>query len=139
MPDNTAVTRLRVLVVDDCHDTTETMAMLFRLWGHDVRVAHDGPSALAQARGEPPDMVFLDIGLPGMDGYEVARRLRRQPGGGRVFLVALTGYGQEEDRRRAREAGFDAYLVKPVDPDALRELLAQHRGRHPEAVGGARH
>jgi CheY-like chemotaxis protein len=112
------------------------MALLLRLGGHDVRVAHDGPAGLEAAASTPPDAVFLDIGLPkGMDGYDVARRLRAQPALGSALLIALTGYGQEEDRRRSRGAGFDAHLVKPVDPDALRELLAQYRGRRPETVG----
>jgi PAS domain S-box-containing protein len=116
---------LRILVVDDNVDGAKSLALLLRLeGGHEVRVAHDGPAALELARDFHPDVVFLDIGLPkGMDGYEVARRLRQQPGLGEALLVALTGFGQEEDRRRSLAAGFHAHLVKPVNPDLLREIL----------------
>jgi two-component system CheB/CheR fusion protein len=122
--------------VDDNKDAADSMALLLRLGGHQVRVAHDGPAGLEAADSSPPEVVLLDIGLPkGMDGYEVARRLRARPEMDGALLIALTGYGQEEDRRRSREAGFDAHLVKPVDPEALRELIAQHPGRRPEAAG----
>jgi len=119
---------LRVLLVDDNTDAAESLAMLLRLWGHAVSVTHDGPSALKIARDHRPEVVLLDLGLPGMDGYEVARQLRRpgqvgRPGG--PALWALTGYGQEEDRRRCQEAGFDRHLLKPMDPEALELLLAQ--------------
>jgi CheY-like chemotaxis protein len=87
-------------------------------------VAHDGPSACEAALGGTPDLVLLDLGLPGLDGYEVARRLRREPSLDGICLVALTGYGGESDRRRSAEAGFDAHLVKPVGFDALRRVLA---------------
>jgi CheY-like chemotaxis protein/anti-sigma regulatory factor (Ser/Thr protein kinase) len=113
----------RILVVDDNVDGAESLATLLKLLGHEVHVAHDGPAALRATADVRPEVVFLDIGLPGMDGYEVARRLRR-PGRTEALLVALTGYGQEEDRRRSREAGFDHHLVKPVDPAVLEELLA---------------
>jgi signal transduction histidine kinase/DNA-binding response OmpR family regulator len=113
----------RVLIVDDNVDAADSLAMLLRLQGQDVQVAHDGPSALEMAAAYRPEIVFLDIGLPGMDGYEVCRQLRQQPGMDKVRLIALTGWGQEEDRRRSREAGFDEHLVKPVDPAALEELL----------------
>ncbi len=116
---------VRILLVDDNLDASESLAMLLRLWGHEVAVAHDGPAALRAAEARPPQVALLDIGLPGMDGYELARRLRSRPGPGRAVLVALTGWGQEEDRRRSREAGFDHHLVKPVDLSDLRELLAQ--------------
>jgi CheY-like chemotaxis protein len=111
------------LVVDDNVDGAESLATLLKLLGHEVHVAHDGPAALLATADVRPEVVFLDIGLPGMDGYEVARRLRR-PGRSEALLVALTGYGQEEDRRRSREAGFDHHLVKPVDPAVLEDLLA---------------
>jgi PAS domain S-box-containing protein len=114
----------RVLVVDDNVDSAESLAVLLRLYGHDVRLAHDGEAALEEARSFRPDVMFLDISLPKMDGYEVARRLRLEPGMGGLTLVAMTGYGQEEERRRTREAGFDSHLVKPVDFDMLQELLS---------------
>jgi CheY-like chemotaxis protein len=112
------------LVVDDNVDSAETMAELVRIWGHDVRVAHDGPAALEQARSYRPHVVLLDVGLPGMDGYELARRLRAEGLAGDL-LVSITGYGQEEDRRRAHDAGFDHHLTKPVDPDILSRLIHQ--------------
>jgi len=118
---------LRVLVVDDNADAADSLALLLRLHGHDVRVAHDGLGALALAPAFRPELIFLDIGMPGMDGYEAARRLRRLPGLQRVRLAALTGWGQQEDRRRSKEAGFDVHLVKPVDPAALEGLLADVR------------
>jgi PAS domain S-box-containing protein len=114
----------RVLVVDDNGDSAETMAVLLQLWGHDVQVAHDGTRALALAAQHRPDVVLLDIGLPGMTGYEVAERLREVPGMSGATLVALTGYGQDEDRRRSRAAGFAVHLLKPVAPDALRKVFA---------------
>src|SRR5262245_20767180 len=116
--------RRRVLVVDDNVDSAESLAVLLRLYGHDVRLAHDGEAALEEARSFRPDVLFLDISLPKMDGYEVARRLRLDPAMGGLTLVAMTGYGQEEERRRTREAGFHSHLVKPVDFDMLQELLS---------------
>jgi signal transduction histidine kinase/ActR/RegA family two-component response regulator len=116
--------RRRVLVVDDNRDAAESLALLLGVAGHEARVSHDGPSALAAAAEFRPDAVLLDIGLPGMDGYEVARRLRAETDTGRALLVALTGYGQEEDQRRALAAGFDHHLIKPADLDALTALLA---------------
>jgi signal transduction histidine kinase len=113
----------RVLVVDDNVDAAESLAMLLRLGGHEARVAHDGPSALRLAEAEPPELAFFDIGMPGMDGYELARRFRGHPALKAVVLVALTGWGQDEDRRRTQEAGFDAHEVKPVGPEALQRLL----------------
>jgi signal transduction histidine kinase len=114
----------RILVVDDNVDNAESLALLLQLSGHQVRTAHNGPGALAAASAFRPEVVLLDIGLPGMDGYEVARCLRTEAGGEKLLLVAQTGYGQEDDQRRSRQAGFDAHLVKPVDPDTLRALLA---------------
>ena len=114
----------RVLIVDDNVDSAESLALLLTMSGHKVRTAHDGPAALEAAEAFRPEAVLLDIGLPGMDGYEVARRLRQQAGLNNTFLVAVTGYGQDEDRRRAEEAGFDAHLVKPADPVVLQQLLA---------------
>jgi signal transduction histidine kinase len=116
---------LRVLVVDDNRDSAESIAMFLELAGHAVRLAHDGPAALEAAAAFHPDVVLLDIGLPHLNGYEVARRLRAQVGSREAFLVALTGYGQPEDQRRSREAGFDRHLVKPIEPDQLTDLLAR--------------
>jgi signal transduction histidine kinase len=117
--------RRRVLVVDDNLDAAESLALLMGQAGHEVSVAYDGPTALEQARATPPEVVLLDIGLPGgMDGYEVARRLRRDPTLSGAFLVAVTGWGREEDRERARQAGFDRHLVKPVDAHELVGLLS---------------
>ncbi|NRF67316.1 PAS domain S-box protein [Aquincola sp. S2] len=113
----------RLLVVDDNSDAATSLAMLLRMHGHEVRIAQDGPSALAMATAFVPDMVFLDLGMPGMDGYEVARRLRSQPALEQVVLTALTGWGQQEDRRRTAEAGFDHHLVKPLELKALETLL----------------
>jgi two-component system CheB/CheR fusion protein len=122
----------RVLVVDDNVDAAESLAMVLRVGGHEVCTAHDGLAALNAAEQFQPEVVLLDIGLPKVDGYEVARRLRERAGSEQVLLVAVTGYGQEEDRRRAEEAGFDAHLVKPADPFALHRLLAHSERRAPE-------
>lgn len=114
----------RVLVIDDNVDAAESLALVLRSAGHEVAVTHNGPSALATAPDFRPEVVFLDIGLPGgMDGYEVARHLRRQSGTRPILLVAVTGYGQEEDRQHAREAGFDRHVVKPADPGEIQRLL----------------
>jgi PAS domain S-box-containing protein len=114
----------RVLVVDDNKDAAESLAMLLRVAGHDVRTANDGLTALEMAKIFRPEVVLLDIGLPRMDGYEVARLLRKQPGLEGAVLIAVTGYGQEEDRRRTREAGLNAHLVKPVDLADLDKVFA---------------
>ena len=119
----------RLLVVDDNADVALSLAVLLRLYGHEVQVAHDGRSALQLAAAFRPDLVFLDIGMPGMDGYEVARRLRRTPGLEKVVLAALTGWGQQEDRRRTAEAGFDYHLVKPPEPKVLERLLSELSGK----------
>jgi two-component system CheB/CheR fusion protein len=118
---------MKVLVVDDNVDAADSLRMVLEAQGgHSVRVAYDGAAALAAAREFRPDVALLDIGLPkGMDGYEVAQRLRALPGLERTSLVALTGYGRTEDRERSGAAGFTAHLVKPVDPNDLRELLSQ--------------
>jgi PAS domain S-box-containing protein len=115
----------RVLVVEDNHDAAETMMMLMELLGHRVRVAHDGIVALEMAQANPPDVMLVDIGLPGIDGYEVARRVRQHAALKQVVLVALTGYGREEDRDEALLAGFDYHLVKPVEVRALQALVDQ--------------
>ncbi|WP_139558729.1 PAS domain S-box protein [Methylotetracoccus oryzae] len=115
---------LRILVAEDNHDVAESLALLLRNDGHEVWIAYDGPSALEMAQAERPDVVLLDIGLPGMDGWAVARSLRRSEKIGRVRLIALTGYGRREDREKSRAAGLDEHLVKPVRLEALRRLLA---------------
>ncbi|MGH8259049.1 MAG: hybrid sensor histidine kinase/response regulator, partial [Steroidobacteraceae bacterium] len=119
--------RVRVLVVDDNVDAADSIAMLLSLEGHEVRSVHAAHEALEAAEAFHPHVVLLDIGLPGMDGYEVARRLRSQQRIENMRLVAITGYGQQSDRERAREAGFDQHLVKPVEPDALHEVLGSVR------------
>ncbi len=120
---NAAVNGRRVLLADDNQDSTRTFAMLLTLWGHTVEVAHDGEEALRTAESFKPDVALLDIGMPRMDGYEVARRIRSGPDGNRIKLVAVTGWDREEDRLRAAEAGFDRHLVKPVKPDLLRDVV----------------
>ncbi|HWY85663.1 MAG TPA: ATP-binding protein [Gemmataceae bacterium] len=114
-----------VLIVDNNQDAAESLALLLRLRGHEVRTAYDGPAALDLTRACPPEVVLLDIGMPGMDGLEVARWLRQDLGLKDALLVALTGYGRKEDRRRSREAGFNAHLVKPADVRALERLMAR--------------
>ncbi|MBA3886731.1 MAG: PAS domain S-box protein [Acidobacteria bacterium] len=114
----------RLLVVDDNQDGADSLATLLKLQGHEVRVAYSGMAALETTKTYTPDVVFMDIGMPGMDGYEVARRLRQTPGLERVVLAALTGWGQQEDRRRTADAGFDHHLVKPPEPKAVENILA---------------
>ena len=114
----------RILVVDDQQDSTDSLALFLRLRGHEVRTAHDGPSALDEIEHYRPEVVFLDLGLPGMSGYDVARRVRMKTDLGPLRLVALTGYGTDADRQKTRDAGFDVHLAKPVDPRAVDELLA---------------
>jgi CheY-like chemotaxis protein len=120
----TPVGRLRILIVDDSPDGADSLAMLLEFGGHETHQAHDGLEAIEGAERLHPDVVLLDIGLPRMNGYDACRRIREQPWGRDLVLVALTGWGQEEDRNRSREAGFDAHLVKPVDHDVLLEVLA---------------
>jgi len=112
-----------ILLVEDNVDARDALSVLLELEGHVVAVAGEGHQALELVRARDPDIALVDIGLPGIDGYEVARRVRALDGR-RPVLIALTGYGQPEDRRRASEAGFDDLLVKPVDPTALATLLA---------------
>jgi CheY-like chemotaxis protein len=116
--------RLRILVVDDNVDSAESLALLLQASGHDVRTAHDGPTALEAALDYRPNVVLLDIGLPRMDGYEVAKKLRQQPFLKNVVLVAMTGYGQDSDRQRSQEAGFAHHLVKPADFGKVQQILA---------------
>jgi two-component system CheB/CheR fusion protein len=123
MRQNPSRPRLRVLIVDDCPDTTSSLTRLLQLWGYETRAAADGPAALALAAEFQPGVVLLDVGLPGMDGYEVARQLRRLPDLGRPVVMSLTGYVGEEERRKALAAGCDRHLVKPVELETLRSLL----------------
>jgi CheY-like chemotaxis protein len=116
--------KARILVVDDNVDTARGMARLLKIIGHEVATAHDGHQALDEARRLQPEFILLDIGLPGMDGYEVASRLRGEEWGKAAMIIAITGYGQEEDRRRSKEAGFDHHFLKPLDHDALLALIA---------------
>jgi CheY-like chemotaxis protein len=115
---------LRILIVDDNRDGADSLAMLLRLMGNDTRTAYDGQQGVAVAGAFRPDVMLLDIGLPKLNGYEACRRIREQAWGKKVVLIAVTGWGQEEDRRRSHAAGFDHHLVKPVDPQELIKLLA---------------
>jgi CheY-like chemotaxis protein len=115
----------RILVVDDARASAETLATLLRAIGHDVATANDGRLAIEWTHHHKPDFVFLDIAMPEMDGYEVARRIRNTASLDEIVLVALTGYGQEDDRRRAREAGFNYHLTKPTSLTALKEILGR--------------
>ncbi len=128
-PAATAVAQQRVLVVDDNAHAAETLSAMLADAGHQVTVAPDGPTALQICNGGKLDLVILDIGLPGMDGFEVARRLRRSVAGSGPFLVALTGYGGQPYRERALAAGFDMHLLKPVSVEALQDLLRGAAGR----------
>ena len=122
-PRTTAALQRRVLVVDDNVDAADSIAVILQMSGFDVRCVYDGLSVLQVADSYGPDVIVLDIGLPGMSGYDVARELRKRPRFRDTPLVALTGYGQDEDRRQSREAGFDHHLTKPVDPQALQTLI----------------
>jgi DNA-binding response OmpR family regulator len=114
----------RILVVDDNHDSALSLAMMLSIMGHDTRTAHDGESAVETAENFLPEVVLLDIGLPKLNGYEVAQRIRENTWGQSMFLIAVTGWGQEEDRQRSSEVGLNVHMVKPVEPAALERLLA---------------
>ena len=134
--DAPAVAARRILVVDDNHDAAESMSMLLELMGNETRLAFDGMEAVDAAASFRPDVILMDIGLPKLNGYEAAAQIRREPWGKAMILVALTGWGQDEDRRKSVEAGFDVHLVKPVDFATLTKLLAGDpavvaRGRRP--------
>jgi CheY-like chemotaxis protein len=116
--------RHRILVADDNVDAASSLALMLKFMGNEVRTAHDGLEAVEAAAALRPDMILLDIGMPRLNGYDTCRRIREQPWGKNVVLVALTGWGQDEDRRRSQEAGFDEHLVKPAEPAALEKLLA---------------
>jgi signal transduction histidine kinase/ActR/RegA family two-component response regulator len=128
---------LHVLVVEDNHDGRESLRDLLEIWGHEVTLAEDGPEGVDKALSIHPDVALVDIGLPGLDGNEVARRIRSALGSDEISLIAMTGYGQPEDRRRALQAGFDRYLVKPVDPAVLSQLLAEMSARGEPREGAA--
>lgn len=117
--------RFRILVVDDNHDSALSLAMMLSIMGHDTRTAHDGESAVATAEAFLPDVVLLDIGLPKLNGYEVAQRIRGAQWGATMYLIAVTGWGQDEDRQRSTEVGLDLHMVKPVEPAALERLLTE--------------
>jgi CheY-like chemotaxis protein len=121
---------LRVLVVDDNRDSAETMGMLLEIDGHEIFVAHDGRQAVEVALSQRPDAVLLDLGLPYLNGYDACRAMR-MGGLTNALIVAMTGYGQDEDRRLSHEAGFNAHLVKPVDLKDVRQLLAQKHRENP--------
>ena len=114
---------LRILLVEDNRDTADSLRLLLELYGLEVAVAYSGPDGVRAAEQYRPDVVLCDIGLPGLDGYGVARKLRDNPTTAKARLIAVTAYGQDEDRRRSHEAGFEHHLVKPVDADALLRVL----------------
>lgn len=120
---NRANVRRRILIADDNRDSAETLAALLRMEGHEVKAVHDGPVALCAFGELKPDVALLDIGMPGLTGYEVARKMRQASGGAAVTLIAITGWGQDVDKERAHAAGFDHHLTKPVDPQKLVDLL----------------
>jgi len=124
----------RILIADDLEDLSDSLAVLLRMMGHVVDVAYDGEEALRLAEIRQPDAVLLDLGMPKLDGYEVCRRIRAAPWGRRMLLVAQTGWGQESDRLRTRDAGFDQHLVKPIDPDRLAVLLRSTIASGPAAM-----
>jgi CheY-like chemotaxis protein len=124
-PPGSAPNRLKVLVADDNRDAADTLAMLLELNGHEVSVAHCGSAALATTLRQGPHAVILDIGMPDMSGYEVARKIRAEAGGAAMMLIAVTGWGQADDKARACAAGFDHHLTKPVDPDQVERLLQE--------------
>jgi CheY-like chemotaxis protein len=123
-----AANRRRIVVADDNLDALHALAMILRMKGHIVTTATDGAEALQKVLAEQPDVALLDIGMPEMDGYEVARRIRSRSWGKHMLLVAVTGWGQERDRREAHAAGFDLHLTKPVGADVLEKLIAAQPG-----------
>jgi CheY-like chemotaxis protein len=120
--------RRRIVVADDNLDALNALAMILRMKGHDVTTAIDGADALEKVEAQQPDVALLDIGMPVIDGYEVARRIRGKPWGKKVLLVAVTGWGQDRDRQQAHEAGFDLHFTKPVGADMLEKLITARSG-----------
>jgi CheY-like chemotaxis protein len=123
VPSPASTSRLRVLVADDNQASAELSAALLELWGHDAYMGHTGREALDLAAQHRPHVSLLDIGMPDLNGYEVAAEIRKLPWGKRMLLIAITGWGREEDKKRALSAGFDHHLTKPIDPQKLRALL----------------
>jgi CheY-like chemotaxis protein len=121
---HSAPRRFKILVVDDNHDSALSLAMMLSIMGHETRTAHDGESAVISAETFRPEVVLLDIGLPKLNGYEVAQRIREQSWGTSMYLIAVTGWGQDEDRQRSSEVGLNLHMVKPVEPSALEKVLA---------------
>jgi CheY-like chemotaxis protein len=128
------MTAQRVLIVDDNKDAASSLGRLLTLLGHETHVVHDGPTALSAVPQFQPQVVFLDLGMPGMDGFETAAQMRAAPGGDRLSIVALTGWGEKEDRERTEHAGFAAHLIKPVNVDQLEAAL---KGLLPSANTGS--
>jgi CheY-like chemotaxis protein len=116
----------KILVADDNRDAADSLSLVLELAGHEVYTAHDGQQALAAAREHHPRVAILDIGMPDMSGYDVASAIRREPWGGGAYLLAVTGWGQSEDKERARRAGFNEHLTKPVDPERLEKIITAH-------------
>jgi CheY-like chemotaxis protein len=125
--EDSAPTKQRVLIVDDNQDAARVLSIAVRMLGHEVIVAHDGIEAVRAGAEFAPDVVLLDLGMPRMDGFEAAAKIRQLPWGKDVTLVALTGWGQDDDKRRTKEVGFDHHLVKPADPVVLKAVLATPR------------
>jgi len=125
IPESSSKHASRILVIDDNVDLANGLARLLRILGHHVQVAYDGPSGLDKAKELNPEFILLDIGLPGMDGYQAAAHIRREEGTKSAMIVAISGYGEEEDRRRAEQAGFNHYLVKPIAFEDLIEILSK--------------
>jgi CheY-like chemotaxis protein len=123
MPSESHIAPRRILVADDNRDSAETMSMFLKLSGHDVHIAHSGTEALEVAKRVRPDIGVFDIGMPDMSGYELAERIRHEAWGERITLIAVTGWGQDADKRKALGAGFDHHLTKPVDPEKLEQLF----------------
>ena len=126
-PNNNTGAGNQILLVDDNQDAAMILKMLLVLKGYKVETSNSGQHALLVAEQNQPNVILLDISMPGMDGYETCSRLRRQPWGQHIFIIALTGYGQPEDRQRALEAGFDAHMVKPADVNELVKLISSHQ------------
>jgi len=125
---------MKILIADDNKDAADSIGMLLRMNGHDVRVVYNGLDAVATANSMQPDAIVLDIGMPKLNGFDVARQIRRQAWAGRAVLVALSGWGQPDDRLRSQQAGFDQHLIKPVEPDALESILQTLGGRRGDSA-----